>query len=333
MKRYTVFFLDHRSYCLNSLGDSLARQGHRVVYQSSWNLHEVEAGISYFKPEILVTVGYNRRLFSGFLDFLPKLCQKHGLFHIYWATEDLINHEDWSQTFIKRAKPNLVWTVHPACVDKYKKAGIPAFYFDFAVNPALLLPKTRETKEKYDISFVGTAHLFKRTYRFESLRNLLFPLIEKKMNVALWGLDWEKNAALIKKEFGLSIPRKLLRGFLPYKHTFRVYASSKIVLGVQNAPDQVTQRTFEILGQGAFMITSRTPAITKLFKPGSEVAVSSSPAETLDLVEYYLNRPNLRFEIGQKARRKVLDNHTYQHRLNEVWPKTEQYILSFRGDA
>ncbi|MFZ7102545.1 MAG: CgeB family protein [Peptococcaceae bacterium] len=331
MQTYKFFFLDHRSYCINSLGDSLAQLGHKITYQSSWLPEEVEAGIAYFKPDVLITVGYNRPLFFRFADKIPILCKKYNLFHVYWATEDLINHTSWSLPYIQRAKPDLVWTIHPRCIGEYEKLGIPAIYFNFAFNPRIFPEKKKTAKEIYDISFIGATHLFKKTYRFDSLRHLLFPLIEAGQKTHVWGYGWRSNEALLKKEFGQTVPPEWLQGHALYKKTADIYRSSKIVLGVQNAEDQVTQRTFEILGTGAFMLASRIQALTEMFTDKKELVLTSSPAETLELVNYYLNRPELRYEIGHNARQKVLENYTYLQQLAEVWPKTEQLLKQKQG--
>ena len=326
MKIYKIFFLDHRTYCINSLGDSLAQMGHKIMYQSSWVYEEVEKGIAYFKPDILITVGYNRRLFYRFADKLAGLCKKYKLFHIYWATEDLINYLDWSLPYVQRTKPDLVWTIHPDCIKRYEKLGIPSSYLNFAFNPRMFPPKRKNEKEIYDISFVGSAHLFKKTYRFDSLRHLLFPMVKIGQRVNIWGSDWQKNEAFIAKEFGNTIPRNWFKGYLLYGNSGYIYRSSKIVLGVQNAVDQVSQRTFEILGSGAFMIASRTQGITNMFEDKKEIVLTSSSEETIDLVKYYINRPELRYEIGKNARCKVMEHYTYQQNIKKIWPKAEFLI-------
>ncbi len=326
MRTYKIFILDHRSYCLNSIGDSLAQLGHQIFYQSSWDPKEVEAGIAYFKPDILMTVGYNHALFGGFLERLPTLCQKYRLFHIYWATEDMIHHDTWSIQVVQKAKPDYVWTIHPACVEKYEQYGIPASYLNFACNPRLFPAKQKTDQEIYNIAFVGTTHLFTRTYRFDSLQHLLFPLIRANKKTHIWGSGWKKDRAQIKQEFGAIVPNDWLQGHLPYKKSSSIYRSSKIVLGVQNADDQVTQRTFEILGSGACMIASRTSALTELFQDKHEIILTSSPEETLELVDYYLAHPELRHQIGANARAKVLTQHTYQQHLLALWHCVEPLI-------
>ncbi|SCY57593.1 Spore maturation protein CgeB [Alkaliphilus peptidifermentans DSM 18978] len=300
--------------------------GHKLTYQSSWVSKEIEAGIDYFKPDILITVGYNKPLFHRFAEEIPKLCKKYNLFHLYWATEDLINHTSWSLPYIKKSKPDLVWTIHPDCIKKYESLGIPSSYLNFALNPRLFPPKKKDDKEIYDISLVGATHLFKRTYRFDSLKHLLFPLVQVGQKTHVWGYGWRKDEALIASIFGQTVPHDWLQGHLLYGVSGSVYQKSKIVLGLQNAEDQVTQRTFEILGTGAFMIASRTKAITEMFEDKKELVLTSSPKETIELVTYYLNRPDIRHEIGCNARKKIMDKYTYHQNLIKIWPKAEQLI-------
>ncbi|OEH86536.1 hypothetical protein BHU72_13075 [Desulfuribacillus stibiiarsenatis] len=326
MQKYKIFFLDHRSYCLNSLGDSLAQMGHEIFYQSSWISKEVEAGIAYFRPDILITVGFNYSLFGGFLEKIPDLCKKYHLYHIYWATEDIIHYESWSLKAVQTAKPDYVLTIHPDCVEKYNYLGIPASYFNFAINPRLFPKKSEEDVETFDIALIGNAHLIKRTYRYESLEHLLFPLINHNITTHVWGSGWYKHRTLIKQEFKSTVPQEWLRGPLPYKSTSAVYRASKIVLGIQNAEHQVTQRTFEILGTGAFMIASRTPALQEMFVENEDLVLTSSPEETIELVNYYLNQTELRHKIGNNARKKTLDNYTYCQQIEKVWPNIEPLI-------
>lgn len=330
MRCYKILLIDHRTYCINSLGDSLSQQGHTLAFQSSWRPEEVEFAISRFQPDILLSVGYNRRLFSFFADYIPDLCTKYKLFHIYWATEDYINHDNWSLPYIKRSKPNLIWTIHPACIELYHKIGIPANYLNFAYNPRMFPGKMELQVEKYNIAFVGATHFFKRTYRFDSIRHLLIPLVKRGIKIDIWGSGWRKETEKIMKLYGVKIPVDWLHGHLLYGNTPKVYHQAKIVLGVQNAEDQVSQRTFEILGSGGFMLASRTPALLELFTDTQELVLTSSPEETIELVKFYLDRPNLRFKIGQRARRKVLDKYTYHKQLVNIWPQAEKLLNEFK---
>lgn len=322
-KRYKIFFLDRVSCYLNSLGDALSQEGHRIYYQPSWNWAEIEAGIAYYRPDLLITVGSDLPLRTSAISNLPLLCQKYKLFHIYWATEDGIHHDTWSRPYIERAKPDLVWTIHPDCVAKYHALGIPASYFNFALNPRLFPAKPEVPQEVYDLSFIGTTHLEKRTYRYESLQELVFPLIRSGRKVDIWGYNWRKQRPFIKQQFGINLPLQSLHGFRQYKETVSIYHQSKIMLGVQNARDQVTQRTFEIMGSGAFMLASYTEELERMFKDREEIVLSRGAQETLELADYYLRHPEKRYEIGRRARQRILQAETFTHRFAQVWPHLE----------
>lgn len=315
---------------LDSLGDTLAQLGHRISYQSSWNMTEIEAGIAYFQPDILITVGLDIPLRSPTLDVIPEICRKHNLFHIYWATEDKIHHDLWSLPFMDRIKPDYVLTIHPECVASYQQRGIPAQYMNFACNPRFFKEKPPAIGDIYDISMIATAHLDQYTYRYDSFAHLFFPLVHANQKVHVWGSGWEGNP-LVQPYFGADVPSDWLQGYLPYRSTETVYHQSKIVLGVQNALDQVTQRTFEILGAGGFMLASRTPELSRMFTEDVEIVLSESPSETLEKVAFYLAHPALREQIGQAARRKILAAHTYLHRIQDIWPVVDAMVKEKRG--
>ncbi|WP_161524649.1 CgeB family protein [Alteribacter lacisalsi] len=330
MPSYKIFFLDHRSCYLNSLGDSLAQLGHQIFFQSSWKLKEIEAGIAHFKPDILLTVGCDIPLRGPVPDQLPTLCRKYGLFHVYWATEDQIQHDLWSLPFINRIKPDLVWTLHPSCIPSYEARGISADHLDFKFNPRVFSAKTALDPEIYDIAFVGTTHLHIKTYRYKSFRDLLFPLVKKGVKTDIWGFGWDLDQALLKKEYGTRVPLSWYHGYLPYLKTGPVYRNARIVLGVQNADDQITQRTVEILGTGAFMIASRTSALATMLEDGKELVLSGSPEETIALVHQYLHDPVRRLQIGQNARAKILKDHTFTDHLRRVLPRLNELLMKKR---
>nr|WP_160327845.1 glycosyltransferase [Paenibacillus sp. 32O-W] len=291
-------------------------------------MKEIEAGIAHFRPEMLITVGIDKPMFDPSLDVLPELCEKYSLYHIYWATEDKIHFEGISLPYVRRVKPDMVLTIHPDCVKNYRSMGIESEYLNFAFNPRLFPPKTMKTEEIYEIAFVGTTHLETKTYRYDSLKQLLFPLLQMDVRVDVWGHNWMESKDFLEKEFNASITPSAAHGFLPYKHTVAVYHQSKIMLGIQNARDQVTQRTFEILGSGSLMLASRTEELERLFEHEEEIILSSSPEETIEYARYYLKHPEERMRIGLKARKKILAEHTFERHLNRIWPFIYE---SFRG--
>jgi len=58
--------------------------------------------------------------------------------------------------------------------------------------------------------------------------------------------------------------------------------------------------------------------LNELFDTGSEVVTYKDKGEIPELVEYYLTNQSARDRIVERARSKVLNEHTYKHRLNSM---------------
>lgn len=80
----------------------------------------------------------------------------------------------------------------------------------------------------------------------------------------------------------------------------------------------VNQRIFDAPAAGGFVLTDFREQLAELFEVGEEVAVFRDPEEIPDLVRFYLKNPKLRNKITAKARRRVLGEHTYRHRVTAM---------------
>ena len=130
-------------------------------------------------------------------------------------------------------------------------------------------------------------------FRHRSIDILIQPLLKENISIDFWGNNWDK----MDDYLGFKIPNDWIHGFLNYKDANKVYSSSKILLGLQNYAALVTQRTYEILGSGGFLLTLDTPGVRKNFITGKDLAVSLSPEETIQKVHYYLNQREKRSQI------------------------------------
>jgi spore maturation protein CgeB len=72
-------------------------------------------------------------------------------------------------------------------------------------------------------------------------------------------------------------------------------------------------RVFEAAGAGACLITDRWDGIERFLEPGREVLVASDGGELADLLASL--SPQRARDIGAAARRRVLGEHTYSHRV------------------
>ncbi len=147
----------------------------------------------------------------------------------------------------------------------------------------------------------------------------------------LWKGTLEYRLACVRKlmPFGPEVYgdpgwRKLLgKGFILwpevnyYDELPGIYAGSAINFNATSLQMKaaVNQRIFDAPAAGGFVLTDFREQLAELFKVGEEVVVFREPEEIPDLVRFYLKNPKLRAKITARARRRVLSEHTYRHRV------------------
>nr|WP_284710751.1 glycosyltransferase [Desulfovibrio aminophilus] len=77
----------------------------------------------------------------------------------------------------------------------------------------------------------------------------------------------------------------------------------------------VNQRVFDVPASGAFLLTDRRRQMERLFEPGREMAVYDTPDDVPGQVRRWLADPAGRARLAEAGRRRVLAEHTYDHRL------------------
>lgn len=105
-----------------------------------------------------------------------------------------------------------------------------------------------------------------------------------------------------------------------YDDLFDFYAATACNLntGSMQMKGAVNQRVFDVPLAGSFLLTDRRDQLAELFEEGLEVVCYSQVEEIADLVRFYLVRPELRRQICEKARKRILQHHGYQHRLQRA---------------
>ena len=80
----------------------------------------------------------------------------------------------------------------------------------------------------------------------------------------------------------------------------------------------VNQRVFDVPAAGAFVLTDWRDQMENLFEPGKEIAFYESPEQIPELINFYLANPNARQAIIKAAQKRILNEHTYVHRLQTL---------------
>lgn len=111
-----------------------------------------------------------------------------------------------------------------------------------------------------------------------------------------------------------------------------VYATTAVNIDINRVviKNGFTQRTFDILATGAFVLTSAKPIVEEFFvTEGNEKEIVSfcSIDELVDLTKYYVTHAKERTVIAERGMRRVLAHHTYQNRIGELFRVLAEVVL------
>ena len=175
-----------------------------------------------------------------------------------------------------------------------------------------------------DISFIGTHSPQKR----DSFRKYVFPL-KKKYNMAIYGQGWgvlDRSIGWIQKGgqyFNISCLKTLIKPKLKLEDEAKIYNSSLISINIHEDHQvqfggDCNERTFKIPFCGGFEITDNVACIRKYFKDGEEIVIAENEKDWYEKIDYYIKNPNKRNAIIEAGKKKVLAEHTYHNRVNQI---------------
>jgi spore maturation protein CgeB len=174
---------------------------------------------------------------------------------------------------------------------------------------------SRVTDEvRHGVTFVGQPHGDRRQ-TVAKLGSAGFP-------VECWGFGWPSGPI----EHGAMV---------------EVFASSRINLNLSNSsdapglrarvrrllrlgssvprPPQIKGRNFEVPGCGGFLLTERVPHLERYLEPDVEVGVFDGPDDLAERVAYWLDHDDERQRVADAGYRRVLAEHTYDHRFAAIF--------------
>lgn len=161
-----------------------------------------------------------------------------------------------------------------------------------------------------DISFVGAPY-HNRKYFFTGLLDFDFKI---------WGDGWN---------VGLPLLRHVQRGglWIDTEESVKIFNASKINInlhsstyheGVNPYGDFVNPRTFEIAACGCFQLVDYRFEMSELFNIGKEIICFKDLNDARVKIRYFLNNPDERAEIAARGMERVLKEHTYSHRMEQM---------------
>jgi len=210
-------------------------------------------------------------------------------------------------------------------MDGFKKTTGYKFYTIPLAADKIVLEKSKfDKKFVSDISFIGTNLPGKRKYFEDNIFSL-----KEKYDLRLYGQDWttvDKMLGWIQKGgqyFNLPVVRSIQKPKLSLGEEGDIYASSKISINVhedyqRRFGEDCNERTFKIPMAGGFEITDDISCIRKYFKEGEEIVIARNKRDWYDKINFYIVNSEKRKIIIDAGRKRVLRDHTYHNRVNQI---------------
>jgi spore maturation protein CgeB len=154
------------------------------------------------------------------------------------------------------------------------------------------------------ISLVGSCY----PYRERFLKELApYP-------VRVWGYGWDRAETAEVRAMHAGGP-------VWGRAKLAVYSGSTLSLNHHHPMNDivgVNNRTFELAAAGACQVVDWKEDLAQLFTPGEEAVVYRDLGELRHQLEYYLAHPEEARDIGERARKRALAEHTLRHRIEQI---------------
>lgn len=204
-----------------------------------------------------------------------------------------------------------------------KSIGKPYHSIPLAADRISLMPSFDE-RFVSDLAYIGTNLPDKRMFFKENV----FPLADK-WRLKIYGQDWTRGDYLLGwvqragQYFNVPLLRSFRKPKLAFSDEAKIYRSAGISINVHEAYQRefggdCNERTFKIPFCGGFEVVDSVKCINKYFPGANEMVMAKNDREWVDLVEFYLENPERKNAIIQAGRKRVLDEHTYHHRAQQM---------------
>jgi spore maturation protein CgeB len=158
---------------------------------------------------------------------------------------------------------------------------------------------------KHEVVYLGMFHLGKSEEIEQLILHEALPF-----DFSIYGAGWDNHTVL----------RSNWKGKLPLNDIPTLYSSSRIVLGMtedrQRRAGMINNRVFEALSCGVFFISEYFPALEHIF--GDLILYSHSKGDTTKHIQSILNGDYDAESQRQRSAKFIQDNHTYEHRIEEI---------------
>jgi spore maturation protein CgeB len=233
---------------------------------------------------------------------------------INWFADDHWRFDSFSRKYA-RSLDVCVTTDHDA-VPRYRAEGATNVVLSqWACNPYVYRRVTSELE--HGVTFVGQ--------RYGRRPEIVQRIEAAGHDVECWGHGWPAGRldqdAMVRVFSSSAINLNLSNAWQP-EYTLRARLGAlvrRIDLDTRPRRDQIKGRNFEVPGCGGFILTQRVAHLDEYFVEGEEIGVFSDEDDLIRQIEYWQSHPEQRAQVAEAGYRRVLAEHTYDHRFEQIF--------------
>lgn len=215
--------------------------------------------------------------------------------------------------------------------EELERAGVSnVLYLPLAAAPSFHRPLELTEAEKREfgsgVSFMGAG--------YPNRRKAFAWLAGQDKGIAsrfkIWGSEWDDEPALapyVQRQGARVSPEDCVRIFNASDININLHSSVKANEAVSRG-DFVNPRTFETAACGAFQLADERGLMADLFND-DEMALFDSMPDLLEKIRYFSDRPEERCNYAEKARQRVLAEHTYSKRMQRLLDFARERLPDF----
>jgi len=326
---------------------------HNNFYQSFMKMREIEKvdyvamdelilehGQNYLNEEIIKLSKINKYdlifffLFKDeiFFETLDYLKQELSIPTVAWMADDHWRFENYSKYIANHF--SYVATTDKNSLQKYREHKIyNVIHSQWACNHFAY--KSIKKDIKFGVTFVGML--------YGSRGKDIEYLNDKNNLIQCWGQNWQNGKlslekkievysnSLINLNFSKSSQQKNLKNFIKIflsRNTKKKLELNKLRKVIDNSKNfikknrnQIKARVFEVPGCNGFLLTENCENIEDYFILDKEIVVFHSIDEAKDKIKYYLKNQNIAKNISFCGYERVLKEHTYEKRFQNIFKK------------
>lgn len=284
------------------------------------------------KPDLLFCFLYQDEIKKEVIEFITN---KTATKTFNWFADDHwrvpVYSRYWASLFTK------ISTTHSEAVDKYAALGIKnVIHTQWAANVNVYKPQ--RTEHEYGVTFVGQ--------KVGPREKFVKKLAGLGLGVETFGNGWGNGKVTLPHMLDIFSNSKINLNFvqIPFMNRGNILKplarlvvkkeNGKIRLDLKNVSrnldslfsrrtPMIKGRNFEVPACGGFVLSGNADNLRDYYEPNKEIVIFESLSDLVEKCNYYLENESERKKIAQAGLERTLREHTYEHRIKDIFTQLE----------